>query len=76
MRMLKNRIKKQGVELLAIQESIISGDVVAIIKLFWPLGNFGFCQLPVIGHSGACSMFGVSQSLQLLLPSLEMVISG
>lgn len=49
---LRDLLRKENVEFLAIQESLISGDAGFIINLFWKHSNKDFCQIPSMGRSG------------------------
>lgn len=51
-RLLRDLIKKEAIEFVALQETLIAGDVSTIVNAFWNNGDYGFCQIDATGRSG------------------------
>lgn len=50
--LLKDLIKKEAVDFVALQETFIVGDASTIVNAFWTRGDFGFCHIEAEGRSG------------------------
>lgn len=56
-RLLRELIRKESVDFVALQETLISGEASGIVKAFWVQGEFGFCQVATEGRfSGLLSV--------------------
>lgn len=51
-RLLRDLLRNESVDLIAIQETGLVDDVDQIVRLIWQHSEFGFCQLPAQGRSG------------------------
>lgn len=52
MKNLKELLRKEEVQFLAVQETLITGDAGFISNLIWKHSSWSFCQTPSAGHSG------------------------
>lgn len=44
-------IQKEEIDFVAIQESLIAGDAIGMVKLLWNHCNYGFSFVPSVGRS-------------------------
>lgn len=59
MKNLRELLRKEEVQFLAVQETLISGDAGFISNLIWKHKRWRFCQTPAIGRSGGLSVYGI-----------------
>lgn len=52
LRLLREMIKNEAVEFVALQETLITGDASTFANIMWSQGDYGFCQLPTYGTLG------------------------
>lgn len=45
-------IKKESVDFVALQETLISEDASGVVNAFWSTGDYAFSQIGVVGRSG------------------------
>lgn len=51
-RFLREVIQKEEIGFVSIQESLITGDATAIVRMLWTHCDFGFSFVPSEGRSG------------------------
>lgn len=52
LRLLREMIQKEEVGFVAIQGTLLKGEVSGILKLLWPSCDYGYCFVPSLGRSG------------------------
>lgn len=58
---LKQLLRKENVDILAMSKTLLAEEIGAGIKNLWGNSELGFAQQLAQGRSGACSSFGIKK---------------